>query len=159
MDVERRLVEEMWNEGDLSVADETHDSAMVVHWEREFSDLEEMKAYVSEVRKGCPDFHMDVAFTVADDDRVTVGWTATGTNTDEMRGIPATGRFFRISGMWTHRFVDGKVVEGWSSWDAYGLREQLGLTFPRVLVTLPWVYAKRLYRRVRSGEPASPQTR
>jgi steroid delta-isomerase-like uncharacterized protein len=147
---ERRFVEGAWNRGDLSSLDETHGENLVVHWNRDFTNLFELREFIAEVREAFPDFHIHTEFEIAEDDTVTVGFTATGTHERPFRGVPATGRRVRFSGTWTHRFEDGRIVEGWTAWDDAEIARQLGVDFPRVLVTLPMLYGRRLVAAIRS---------
>ncbi len=64
---------------------------------------------------------------IAEGDFVTTRWTGTGTNDGEMMGMPATGKSVVVAGMTISRFQDGKVVEGWASWDTLGMMQQLGV--------------------------------
>jgi predicted ester cyclase len=64
---------------------------------------------------------------IADGDFVVVRWTATGTNSGEGNGLPATGRRIRSTGMTIYRFVDGRIAEEWSAFDRLGAYRQLGL--------------------------------
>jgi hypothetical protein len=63
----------------------------------------------------------------AEDDRVVLRWTARGTNTGEMMGMPATGKPATVTGMFLNRFAGGKMVEGWGNFDALGMLQQLGV--------------------------------
>jgi len=148
-EIERRFVDEVWNHGDLAVVDEIHAPGGHIHWSPGFANVAELKDFVEEVRTGFPDFHMTVEFVLEDDDMVTVGYTASGTNRGPMGGLPPTGKFVRFGGLWTHRYEDDTVVEGWATWDQLGINEQLGLTFPRVLLTLPTMLARRLVEAIR----------
>ena len=147
---ERRFVEDVWNRGDLSSLDETHRDDLVVHWNRDFTNLFELREFVERVREAFPDFRVHIEFEIAEGDRVTVGFTATGTHEGPFRGLPATGRRVRFSGTWTHRFEDGRIVEGWTAWDDAEIARQLGVDFPRALVTLPTLYGKRLVEMLRA---------
>lgn len=147
--MERRFVEEAWNRGMMDVVDETHSSGLIVHWAPDYRDLAGLKRYIRSVRRAFPDFHMAIDFTVVGEDKITVGFTATGTHTRRFMGIPATNRLVHITGMWTHRMEDGEVVEGWTSFNGQDMLKQMGLTFPRVLVTLPSIYTKRAIGAIR----------
>lgn len=74
-----------------------------------------------------PDLVVRVDRMVAENDMVSVHWTARGTNTGEGMGIPATGKSAHISGQTMFRFENGKIAEEWTSGDALGLMRQLGL--------------------------------
>jgi len=78
-------------------------------------------------RQAFPDLRMNVDLILAENDLVAVRWTATGTNTGAGNGLPATGKFVRITGQATFRFVDGKIAEEWATGDTLGIMRQLGL--------------------------------
>jgi steroid delta-isomerase-like uncharacterized protein len=80
-------------------------------------------------RAAFPDLHVSVDLTVAQDDLVSVRWTARGTNTGAGNGIPATGKSVVVRGTTIFRFVDGRIAEEWTSGDSLGMLKQLGL-FP-----------------------------
>ena len=64
---------------------------------------------------------------VADGDRVVLRWTARGTNTGEMMGMPATGKPATVTGIIVNRLAAGKIAEGWGNFDALGMLQQLGV--------------------------------
>lgn len=78
-------------------------------------------------RQAFPDLKMNIDLIVAEKDLVAVRWTATGTNTGTGNGLPATGKFVKVSGQATFRFVDGKIAEEWALGDTLGIMKQLGL--------------------------------
>ena len=78
-------------------------------------------------RQAFPDLNVTVDMIIAEDDLVSVRWTATGTNTGAGNGIPATGKRVRTSGTTVFRFANGAIAEEWTAGDALGLMKQLGL--------------------------------
>ena len=52
-------------------------------------------------------------------------WTASGTHSGELAGIPPTNNPVRFSGVSTYRFRDGRIVESWYVYDLFGLVQQL----------------------------------
>jgi steroid delta-isomerase-like uncharacterized protein len=78
-------------------------------------------------RKAFPDLKMNVDLILAENDLVTVRWTATGTNTGTGNGLPATGKSVKVTGQATFRFVDGQIAEEWAVGDTLGIMKQLGL--------------------------------
>lgn len=63
---------------------------------------------------------------VAEGDKVATRWTLTAIHSGDFMGVPATNQRIKMQGMTIDRFVDGRVVEGWDSFDMYGLMKQLG---------------------------------
>lgn len=84
--------------------------------------LEIMKAYVS----GFPDIKFNVEFQVAEGDLVVTRVTPQATHTGTFQGIPATNKKVSLSGLSTHRIVNGKIEEEWVEFDALGLMTQIG---------------------------------
>ena len=41
-------------------------------------------------------------------------------------GMPATGKHVTLTGITIDRFEDGKIAEGWTNWDTFGMMQQLG---------------------------------
>ncbi|MBT2396045.1 ester cyclase [Streptomyces sp. ISL-100] len=81
-------------------------------------------------RTAFPDFQFTIEDQVAEGDRVATRWSWRGTNTGEMRGMPATGNAVSNVGTTTFRFEDGKIKEGWWHWDVMGMMRQLGMVEP-----------------------------
>ncbi|MHC4121833.1 MAG: ester cyclase, partial [Planctomycetota bacterium] len=120
--------EEFWNTGDMAIADEVYSADFVNHdpTAPDVVDLESYKGFAAATRAGMPDFHVTPEVIIAEGDRVASCWTATGTQTGELVGIPPTGIQARWTGVTIYRIDDGKVVEAWWSKDLAGLLEQLG---------------------------------
>ena len=128
----RLVFEELWNNGNLDVADEIFAPSYVDHDPAgpEFSGgggPEGVKRFVATIRAAAPDVHFSVNRLVARGDRVTALWTATGTHTGDLLGIPPTGRQATVKGAIVYRVTEGKIVEGWHLWDTRGMLRQLGV--------------------------------
>ncbi|WP_458206613.1 ester cyclase [Haladaptatus sp. NG-SE-30] len=130
-DKEEQFVAEIWNEGNFESIDELVSDEYVGHWfgfEDEAVDFDGLKKFIRAVRTGFPDFEMNVEFMFAEEDMITVGFTAVGTHEGEFMGVPPTGKEGEpVPGIMVHRFEDGKVIEGWAVWDSLGLMQQLGV--------------------------------
>jgi steroid delta-isomerase-like uncharacterized protein len=123
----RRLVEEVYNQGNLAVADELAVSDLIVHQTtQEIRGREGAKQYVAALRAAFPDLHMTIEDQIAEGDRVVIRWTARGTHNGELQGILPTGKKVRLAGTDIERIVDGKLVECWSHVDELGMMQQLG---------------------------------
>jgi steroid delta-isomerase-like uncharacterized protein len=73
-----------------------------------------------------PDFRLAIDDTIAEGDKVATRWSFRGTHQGELMGIPATGKQVAASGITIQRVADGKIVEGWTLFDALGMLQQLG---------------------------------
>ncbi|MEU9132172.1 ester cyclase [Kitasatospora sp. NPDC048540] len=73
------------------------------------------------------DFTFDIQGQLADGDQVATRWMWRGTHTGEFMGMPASGKTIEAAGMTMFRFEDGRVKEGWWSWDSVGMMRQMGM--------------------------------
>ena len=124
----RRIIEEVWNRGNLAVLDELIAPNCVFHDPRStLQGPEGIKRYVMMYRIAFPDVHFTIDDLIAEGERVVIRWTVTGTHKGELQGIAPTGKHLTVTGMAMSRFVKGKVVEDWINFDALGLLQQLGV--------------------------------
>lgn len=126
----RRFYEEVWNRGNLDVADEVFADDYVRHdWRPSQAQPGPagQKRIAGDFRRAFPDLRFDVEMIIAEGDLVAARWTAEGTNSGAWGGQSATGRRARFSGVNIFRFQDGKVAELWNHRDDLGLMQQLGV--------------------------------
>ena len=124
----QRVIDEVYNRGNLSVVDEVAARDMIIHApSKDIRGSEGAKQYVSAFRAGFPDLHFTIEDQVAEGDTVVTRWTARGTHRGEFQGVPATGRKIQLAGTDIDRIVGGKVVECWAHVDELGLMRQLGV--------------------------------
>jgi len=89
--------------------------------------LEGVKAGVIEFKKAFPDVHLEIAYQVAEGDKVVTRYMWRGTHQGEIFGIPATGKVVNWTSTVTFRIVDGKIGEAWLNSDQWGVMQQLGI--------------------------------
>lgn len=84
------------------------------------------------VTRGClsyfdafPDIHISLDELIAEDDRVFVRSTMTGTHDGEYKGIAPTGRNVAVDCAEVYRLADGKIVGYWCLLNVAGLMRQL----------------------------------
>ena len=126
----RRVLEEMFNKGNLDVADELlapdyvdHDPAMP----EDVHGPEGFKQYVGAYRSAFSDLHVQIEDQIAEEDKVVTRWTGTGTHDGELAGIAPTGNRLTLPGMKIVRISGAKLVEGWEGYDSMTLMRQLGV--------------------------------
>jgi steroid delta-isomerase-like uncharacterized protein len=126
----RRLFEEVWNKGNLPVADELfaqnyshHDSSTPEFGRGPESEKKRATLY----RTAFPDVRLTIEDIIAEGETVTARWSCKGTHKGDLSGIAATGKQFTISGISVTRFASVKMVDAWVNWDALGLMQQLGV--------------------------------
>ncbi|MFD1213365.1 ester cyclase [Arthrobacter sp. GCM10027362] len=73
-----------------------------------------------------PDLRSTVENLVAEGDRVALHGVASGTNTGELMGMPATGKKATFSYIDIYRIADGRIAEIWHVEDVVGMLRQLG---------------------------------
>jgi len=127
--IERRFVEEFWNENKLdSVADfyaedyRRHDP----NTPDVSAGPEGVREVAAVLRAAFPDVRLQIEDMLAEGDLVATRWTATSTHLGEFEGIAPTGKRLEVSGISITRFVNGKITDEWVSWDAAGLLKTIG---------------------------------
>ncbi len=125
----RRFYEEVWNRGNLVVADDIFADDYMRHDLRPGNALSGpagQKKIAGDFRAAFPDLHMTVDLMIAEGDMVMARWTTEGTNAGQWGDVPPTGKYARFSGVNIFRIAQGKVVELWNHRDDLGVMQQLG---------------------------------
>jgi steroid delta-isomerase-like uncharacterized protein len=73
-----------------------------------------------------PDLQITIADQIAEGDRVMSHWTARGTHTGELLGLPPTGKAVTVTGVSVGRIADGLFVENLDVVDRLGMLQQVG---------------------------------
>jgi predicted ester cyclase len=120
-----RFITEVWNAGDLNVADEViHPDYVVPGIGR---GAEAVKQNVTAFREAFPDLVWTIDDVVGEGDRVAMRLTLHGTHLGTFRNIAPTGRSVTMQEMVFWRCIDGLLHTGWFQADMLGLRIQLGV--------------------------------
>jgi len=126
----RRLFEELWNKGNLSVADQLF-SPNYAHHDPSTPDFgrgpESERKRATLYRTAFPDLQLTIEDIIAEGETVMTRWSCHGTHKGDLSGIVPTGKQFTISGVTIARLTNGKLAEGYVNWDALGLMQQLGV--------------------------------
>jgi steroid delta-isomerase-like uncharacterized protein len=125
----RRFFEELFNHGDLSVADEIVGANYVNHnaVPGEAPGREGLKTFVAYLLTAIPDIHFTIEDQIIAQDKVVTRFSVTGAQQGEFAGIPPTGKFVQVTGINIHRVGDGQIQEAWLNWDELGMMQQLGV--------------------------------
>ena len=126
----RRIPEEVFNQGNLDVADEVLTSDFIEHAQLPPgipSGIPGFKQFVTALRAAFPDFHYTIEDEIAEGDKVAVHLTAHGTQQGDFLGIPATGKQATWTEIHICRMDNGKLVEHWVNQDQLGMLQQLGV--------------------------------
>lgn len=124
----RRLIDEVWSDGDLDAIDELVTEGYVDYYEGEknVTGRDGLKEYVSGLRESFPDFGKEVKEVIATDDAVALRFMATGTHEGVYEGIEPSGVEMSFAGSIFFHFEDGKISETYESADTWGMMEDLG---------------------------------
>ncbi len=127
----RRFFEEFWDQKQLAVADELLAPNHVDHTPGSPPGLppgpEGIKQFGLFYFTAFPDIRVTIEDQVAEEDRVVTRWSAQGTNTGSLFGMPATKKSATITGITIDRTAGGKIVETWTNFDNLGMLQQLGV--------------------------------
>ncbi len=129
--VVRRWFKEVFEGGNLGVADEIFSATYVSHdpngppggWPH---GSEGPKAVAATYRGAFPDIRYTIDDQIAVGDKVVTRWTAEATNTGSLMGMPPSGKHAAVTGMSIERLADGKIVETWVNFDLFGLLQKIG---------------------------------
>ena len=129
----RRFIEEILGTGDWSSAGEVLQPDVVMYHPsapEPVRGLEAVQGFLGMFRAGMPDLSLTVEDLAGDGDRVAARWSARGTHTEEMFGIPPTNKQLEIHGISFFRFADGRIAEDWVEENTLAVLQQLGVVPP-----------------------------
>lgn len=90
------------------------------------------------------EWRIEVRDIISDGDKVATREQLHATQVEEFQGLPPGEIELSVSSILIWRIEDGKVAEVWSSPDSHEMFDQMGVTFPQILLTVP----KALLRKV-----------
>jgi steroid delta-isomerase-like uncharacterized protein len=128
----RQWFEELFNQGDLTVADEILADDMRYHGPPSLSPGETtgpdaIREYVEVYRTAFPDLWYTVESVAVAGDEAYVRWSATGTHESDLFGMDATGESFTIEGIDCFVVDDGEIIEAHARWDTLEMMRELGI--------------------------------
>jgi steroid delta-isomerase-like uncharacterized protein len=83
------------------------------------------KGFVTGLLTAFPDIHYTVEDKLIEGNRVVARWSATGTHTGNLFGMPPTNKRVKMIGITIFRIEDGQIAELWDVWDQAGMMAQL----------------------------------
>ena len=124
----QRIFEEIWNAGNLAIAEELFAPHYVLHVSLgTFQGIEGLKQYVTGMRSAFPNIHITIEDQFADQDKSVIRWTARGTHQGTFQGIPPTGKQVTVLAISIFRWANGMAEEAWTIYDQLSLLQQLGV--------------------------------
>jgi steroid delta-isomerase-like uncharacterized protein len=127
----RRFYEEIFDQGNLSAAEELVAPTFVDHVPQPLpgqptSGSHAVTWLATQFRMAIPDVQVTVDELLASGDKVLARVTWNGTHTGSFMGIDPTGKHFKVKGIDLVRIDDGKIVEHWGQIDVLDIIGQLG---------------------------------
>jgi|SRR5215510_2003076 len=121
----RRLFDDHWNAKDEALLSELFAPTVLLNTpDGAYRGLNGASALLQSYATPFPDFHLAIEELVAEDDKVVVKWTFTGTHS----GPLTVAKHVKVPGcIAIYRIVDGKIGEGTMAWNKYDLLRQIGV--------------------------------
>jgi steroid delta-isomerase-like uncharacterized protein len=128
-DFVRQWFEEVWNKQRTDAIDELAEPKCLVRGLGEdMQGTAGFKPFHASFLDAFPDLVVTVEDTICEGNLVAARWSASGTHRGGGLGVPATGKSMTVTGMTFARITDeGKLCEGWNSFDRLGMLQQLGV--------------------------------
>ncbi len=119
----------VWNNGNLDEVDALWDPSVVrsANGLPDVNGIDGIKKVISGFRTAYPDLKLTADEEIYAENKATLRWTLTGTNTGPGE-MPPTGKQIKIWGISIVHFANGKLTREFVSFDNQPLMEQLGFT-------------------------------
>jgi predicted ester cyclase len=128
IEIVRRVLEQGFGGGDLSVVDEHVAADFIEHQDgAEGHGPETVKGIIRGLHESFTDMRLAIDDIVEAGDTVWARVRAHAVNTKPIMGRPATGKSIEIDIIDVMRLRDGKLVEHWGVADRLAMLQQLGL--------------------------------
>ena len=121
----RRVVEELWNNGNLDLIDVFLDPSVEGRGQAKGMTREDARRIVQEFRKAFPDMHVTIDKQIAEGNELSTFSTIRGTHRAEFQGMRASGKPVELTTACHLTFADGKIVEQNVTFDEAAFRSQL----------------------------------
>jgi steroid delta-isomerase-like uncharacterized protein len=127
----RKMYNEAFNTGKLSLLDEYYANDLVCHRPPYpvIKDLLAFKEWIGDFRHAFPDLIYTIHEIIVQEEVVAARLTYAGTHTEVLAGtITPTNKNVSGPGCIFWHWQNGKICEEWEYWDELGFWEQLGYT-------------------------------
>ena len=111
--IARRFIQ-IWGKGNLDMIDELAAPSLSVQYPvipQVIRGTQMFRQVMEGFRSAFPDSDLRIEEVIAEDDKVVIRWSFSGTHQGNLLGIPATGKKVSWTGITIYRIVDEKVVE------------------------------------------------
>jgi len=127
--IERRMVEEALNKGNLGIVAECLSPGFTYHGPggTEVKGIESYQQFIAGLRTGYPDINITIQDIIAEKDLVATRTLCTFTFTGRAGSPPSAAKKVSMAGSILDRFEGGKIAETWEQYDRLDLYHQLGL--------------------------------
>ena len=123
----RRWFKEVWDDGDESAIDRLmHPDALVHGLGTPIKGPEQFKPFFRVFHRALGDLQVEVVRTVVQGDTCAAHCRVAGRHIGPDLGGPATGVAVEFWGITILRAENGRIVEGWNSFDFLSLYQQIG---------------------------------
>jgi len=124
--------ENVWNKGDEATIDAMFDQAGIIHGlstpdGKELIGPAGFKTFYHSLRSALSDISIEVVHSMSKGDFAVAHCRVTARHTGDGLGMKATDKPIEFWGFTLARVVDGKLVEGWNTFDFLAMYEQLGV--------------------------------
>src|SRR5829696_360942 len=132
--VYQRMIEEVFNRGELDVLDDLVSPEYVLHGAPPGTPQgpDAIRATVRAFRTAFPDLRIELLELVAEGDKVSARSVMRGTHDGPLFGIPPTHKTVEVDGLTMVTVRDGRVQESWVKNDTLQLFQQLGVSPPQM---------------------------
>jgi len=121
-------IESVWNGADMKALEELTSTGFTYRLGGQPGrDRSDLGAFVQLIHGAFPDWRVEVVAIIAEGNQVAVRWDGSVTHEGDFRGIPATGKRIRVSGINMYRIEDGKIAAEWEQMDSIGMLQQMGV--------------------------------
>lgn len=125
--IARRFIQ-VWGKGNLDIIDELAAPSLSVQYPimpQVVRGTKTFRKVMEKFRSAFPDSALQIEEEIAEDDKVVIRWSFSGTNQGSLLGISATGKKVKWTGITIYRIVDGKVMEEKGEEDFLGFLHQI----------------------------------
>ncbi len=133
VEVVRRVLEEIWNDGNVDLADELIAVDAIDHDKQpgEADGRESFKEHVQILRGASSNMHLAIDQVWGAGDRVVARWRWQGVQDRPMFDMPPSNKPFDMTTVAIYRVQNGQVTEIWKATDLLQMLEQLEVLPPR----------------------------